>query len=86
MSGESSASISPNDFPEVENWEDGKQYQITVEQVATGEFKVVGVGAAAPDAEAEAEAAPEEGGAPPPPPKKPSKYPNPAVAGMMGGE
>lgn len=79
-------SLSPGEFPEIKDWQDGTKYRLTLEvvQQSSGEFDVVSVEdareseatEAAPAGEAEAEPgeAEAQGG-----------YPNPAVRRMMSG-
>ncbi len=79
-------SLSPGEFPQIKQWQDGSQYKLTltVVQQSPGEFNVVSIDTAG-EAEGE-EAAPEtaETGEPAGEGEE-GGYPNPAVRRMMRG-
>ncbi len=78
-------SLSPGEFPQIKDWEDGSKYTVTltVVQQSPGEFDVVSVDTAG-EAEAE-EAAPEAQAEPAGEGEGEGGYPNPAVRRMMRG-
>jgi hypothetical protein len=69
-------SLDPSEFPDTQNWEDGKEYTLTVKvnQISPGEFEVI---------EATADESPAEEAEEPAPMPMKGKSKNPAVAGLM---
>lgn len=79
--------ITPSEFPETEEWQDGKRYtvRLEIEQVSPGEFTVMSLKSMPaaqteePGTERQPEAEPTEEE------KEPAGPPNPAVQRMMAG-